>query len=197
MDNEILSKTPPHNYEAEIACLGAILLKNKVYEDVFEKLTHIDFYDRRNQIIAEAIFSIKNKDRNNPIDIITLSNHLKDSNTIVEAGGVDYISSLVDLVPATANAGYYANIIKENSIKRKLIDGANEIISFTQNSDKEIAEIIENSSQIIHEISKKLYSRDFIHIKDILYENLKKMKEDFQIENKSKKGEKKKKENSK
>ncbi|OHD59110.1 MAG: replicative DNA helicase [Spirochaetes bacterium GWF1_41_5] len=177
MDQLTRNKVPPHNYEAEIACLGAIILKNQLADTVFEKIKSDDFYDRRNQLIANSIYSIFNADHHAPIDLITLSNYLKENNLLTDCGGLEYLSTLVDLVPATSNAGYYAGIIRDNAIKRRMMAAGYDIVSLSSDPEQKTAALLEETSRIIHEISQSLYRRDFVHIKEVLLGNVKRMQD--------------------
>lgn len=117
-----IGRIPPHNDEAEVALLGAILLRNKVLEDVLGMIVKEDFYQISHQLIWEAINGLHSEKPGVTIDLVSLSQYMKSTGKLAEAGGAAYVSSLTDSVPSSANAVYYAEIIRNTSIKRKLLN---------------------------------------------------------------------------
>ena len=97
---------PPHNLDAEDSVLGAVMLSPDAANVALEKLTAEDFYKPAHQLIFEAIVSLF--DGNQPIDAITVADHLRRTNQLERIGGVGYITALLDGVPTTSNIGYYA-----------------------------------------------------------------------------------------
>ncbi len=119
---ENAGRIPPNNKEAESALLGAVLLRNKVLDDVQALLRPEDFYVRSNGILWNGILMLRNEKPGVTIDMVSLSTFLAGKGMLQDCGGVAYISSLTNLVPAAANAAYYAQIIKECSRKRQLLE---------------------------------------------------------------------------
>ena len=126
VDPSIL-KVPPQNLEAEQSVLGGILLENGALNPVLEIMAGSDFYSDAHRKIFGGILELS--DRNQPVDLITLSNHLRDKKQLDAVGGVVYLSQLVDNVPSAANIGHYARIVKEKSVLRNLIGTATEILN--------------------------------------------------------------------
>ncbi|OPZ68446.1 MAG: Replicative DNA helicase [bacterium ADurb.Bin478] len=114
-----LYKLPPQNIEAEQSILGSILLENGTINAVQEILNRDDFYSEAHRKIFSAIERMA--DKNEPVDLITLSSALKDQNLLDSIGGAAYLASLVDNVPTAANAANYAKIVKGKSVLRGLI----------------------------------------------------------------------------
>src|SRR5512137_1036765 len=121
-----LYKLPPQNIEAEQSVLGSVLLENSAINRVLEVLSAGDFYNEAHRKIFNVIVELSEK--NEPVDLITLSNALKDKNILDSVGGTTYLASLVDNVPSAANVANYAKIVKEKSILRGLISSATDII---------------------------------------------------------------------
>jgi replicative DNA helicase len=105
-----LHKVPPQNAEAEQSILGSILLDNQALNNVLEILVANDFYSESHRRIFTAIIELS--DKNEPADLITLTNILKNKQQLDGVGGMAYLASLVDNVPSAANVGYYAKIVK-------------------------------------------------------------------------------------
>ena len=115
----LTDKLPPQNLEAERACLGSMLLDREAIEVAIDVLTDEDFYSEQHRIIFRTLLELYA--RSTPVDIVTLTDYLRGSGELDSAGGVGYISSLLDETPTSANAEYYAKIVEQKSLLRKLI----------------------------------------------------------------------------
>ena len=120
------SKIPPQNLEAEQSVVGGILLENEAISKVLETLIPDDFYRESHRKTFNSMIELFEKSE--PIDLITLTNQLK-GNHLDAVGGSAYLSSLVDSIPTAANITYYARIVKEKAILRRLIATATEIVT--------------------------------------------------------------------
>ena len=118
-------RVPPHNDDAEVACLGAVLLDPGALERVIPYLRPDDFYKGAHGRIFRAILGLS--DRNEAIDLITLTEQLRTDSGLDAVGGPGYISSLTSSVPTSANVEYYARIVREMSMRRRLLKMAAEI----------------------------------------------------------------------
>ncbi len=161
-----LHKIPPQNIEAERSILGAVLLENEAVNNVLEILSVNDFYSESHRRIFSAILELYEK--NEPSDLITLSNILKDKNQLDSAGGVSYLASLVDNVPSAANVAYYSKIVKEKAILRGLIGTATEIITKSYATEKDVENILDEAEHAIFEISENKIKPAFYPIKEII-----------------------------
>ena len=121
-DKRTIGRIPPHNDDAEVALLGAVLLRNKALEDVQTVIMKEDFYQRSHRLIWEAITGLHNDRPGITIDFLSLTQYMTKTGKLAEAGGAAYVSSLTDSVPSSVNAVYYAEIIRNTSIKRKLLN---------------------------------------------------------------------------
>lgn len=158
---------PPYSQEAEVACLGSILLKNSLIDDVFAIVTPQDFYDGRHQIIAGGVFEHRSKRGQEPIDIVTLTNQLKAVESLLDAGGAEYLSALISLVPTTTNAEYYARIVSDKSLLRKIIDAGNDIIAYALKEEAEVHQTLNEAQQRLFSIVKEKY-QDFESFNTVL-----------------------------
>lgn len=161
MDKVIL----PHNIEAEKALLGAILIakdKTIVIDEVNQIIKSADFYRKSNQIIYLSILDLFNT--NKDIDSITLTEKLTNTNKLESIGGIAYITDLANCVPSASNIKSYANIVRENAIKRELINAGQKIIQQAQEADGDvdINIVLDNAEKDILEIAKTTNSTDRI-----------------------------------
>ena len=119
-------RLPPQNLEAERSVLGSILLDNEVLHDVVTFLRVQDFYRDAHQVIYAAIRDMYDKSKG--IDVVTLAEELDQRGQLKDVGGDDTLEQIVTSVPHAANAKYYAELVKEKSVNRQLIENATEII---------------------------------------------------------------------
>jgi replicative DNA helicase len=166
-----LHKLPPQNLEAEQSVIGGILLDNQSLNSVLEILDVEDFYSEAHRKIFTAIVELY--DKNEPSDLITLSNILKSKNQLDQAGGVSYLSSLADNVPSAANISHYSKIVKEKAILRRLIGTATEILNKSYNAGTDIDTVLDEAEHAIFEISENKIRPAFSPFKDIIKESVK------------------------
>ena len=174
-------RIPPQNLDAEQAVLGSILLKDKSFSTALELITPSDFYKDGHRIIFEAMIDLFEK--NEPYDLLTLSNHLNDLNKLDVVGGIAYLSSLTSIVPVTANIASYAKIIRQKSILRRLITVNTDIATRCYEDQGDIDVLVDEAEQAIFDIAGSKSSQNFVSIKQIVpqafatVENLFKRKE--------------------
>ncbi len=166
-----LHKVPPQNLDAEQSVLGGILLDNLALNTVLEVLDQSDFYSDAHRKIFAAVIELSN--RNEPCDLITLSNILKDQKRMEQVGGTAYLASLVDNVASAANIAYYAKIIKEKSILRRLIGSATEILNKSYDASMDVDHILDEAEHAIFEISENKIRPSFYPIRDIIKDSFK------------------------
>ncbi len=139
-------KLPPQNIEAEQSVLGGILLENTAIHKVMEILKPDDFYRGSHQKIFDTMIDLFEKDE--PADLITLTNDLRKKEQLDVIGGAAYIASLMDSVPTAANIEYYARIVKEKAILRKLIETSTEIITQSFGDREDVEELLDEAEQM-------------------------------------------------
>ncbi len=162
----LAQRLPPQSLEAEVSVLGGVLLENEALNRVLEVVNQSDFYREAHRQIFSAILDLY--ERNEPADLITLSETLKKRDALEEVGGIEYLNFLANSVPTAANIAYYAKIIKEKSIVRKLINRATEIVSQGYGDTGDVDEFLDRSERLIFEISEDRVRPSFFPIKDII-----------------------------
>jgi replicative DNA helicase len=166
-----LRKVPPQNLEAESSVLGGILLENDAINVVLELLRPEDFYRESHRKIFRAMIELS--ERSEPVDLITLSDFLKNRGDIEAVGGAAYLASLADFVPTAANISFYARIVREKSILRSLITTATEIATRGYQEQGNVEEFLDTAEKVIFEISEKKVKASFVSVGDMITETLK------------------------
>ncbi|PKN35253.1 MAG: replicative DNA helicase [Deltaproteobacteria bacterium HGW-Deltaproteobacteria-19] len=165
-----LHRIPPQNLEAEQSILGGILLDNHALNPVLEVLDSKDFYSEAHRRIFKAIVELS--DRNDPVDLITLSNLLKEKKQLDPVGGTAYLASLVDNVPSAANVAFHARIVKEKAILRGLIGTATEILGKSYDASADVDQVLDEAEHAIFEISERKIRPAFWPFKTIIKESI-------------------------
>lgn len=165
----------PESREAEEAVVGAMLLDREVISEVTEILTEEDFATPQLKEIFAAIMDLFEEGK--PIDVITVSERLRERGSFEAVGGSDYLTSLVINTPTTANATYYAKIVEEKSLLRKLINSSLKIIEKCKSQTERIEDIVDFAEKTIFNVIQNKSSKDFSHLKEILIETYNKIEE--------------------
>jgi replicative DNA helicase len=160
------TKIPPQSLEAEQAVLGAILLENDSLHQVIEVLDESDFYREAHRKIFAAMIALYN--RNEPADLITLTDIITSKAQLEEIGGSSYLSSLVDNIPTAANVLYYAKIVRERAILRKTISAATEIVTRGYEDGQDVEKLLDFAETSIFRISEYQIRPSFIPLRDII-----------------------------
>lgn len=159
-------RVPPQNLEAEQAVLGAILLEAEALITSMERLRAEDFYSVSHQRIYEVMVTLG--EDSEPIDLVTLTARLKDLGQLDEVGGVSYLAKLANSVPTAANVDYYAHIVEEKSMLRRLIRTATQIVSSGYATEDDVGSLLNDAEQRIMELSNRRAAHGFISIRDVL-----------------------------
>jgi replicative DNA helicase len=167
----LAQRIPPQSLDAEVSVLGGILLENEALNRVLEVIHESDFYRESHRKIFSAMLELS--ERSEPTDLITLSEILKKREAFDQVGGIEYLNSLVNSVPTAANISYYAKIIKEKSILRKLINRATEIVSQGYSDSGDVDDFLDRAEHSIFEISEDRVRPSFYPIKDIIKSSFK------------------------
>ncbi len=168
----LAQRLPPQNLEAEISVLGGVLLENEALNRVLEILTPADFYRETHRKIFSAMIQLY--ESGEPADLITLSEVLKKRGELEEVGDIEFLNSLVNSVPTAANISYYAKIIKEKSIVRKLINRATEIVSEGYgNPGGDVDDFLDRAERTIFEISEDRVRPSFYPMREIIKSSFK------------------------
>ena len=170
-----LGKVPPHDVEAEQAVLGSMLTDRDAVISAIEVLKEEDFYRTDNRLIYSAIMNLYN--RAEPIDIITLKAELESLGKFEQVGGMEYLATLPDKVPTTANATKYINIVEEKSTLRSLIKAANEIIDLGYDPTEDVDYVTESAEKKIFNLMQNKDKKSYTPIKDILVDSFTQLEE--------------------
>ncbi len=161
-------RLPPQNLEAEQGVLGSILLDNDVLHEIIPILTVDDFYRDAHQTVYRAIRDLY--DLGKAVDAITLADELTRRDEIQAVGGIEFIAEVVNSVPHSANAKYYADIVRQKSVSRKLIESANEILRDGYSNNFTAEQLLEGAEKRIFEIAEDQTKGDTVELKDVVVE---------------------------
>ena len=161
-----LMKTPPHNLESEQCVIGSIIVEEQTLVPDAEILDREDFYIDAHKVIYDSMIELGNERK--PIDMITLTNRLKEKGYLDQVGGVTYLTSITNMIPTTSNVKVYAEIVKKNSTLRKLIKASNDIISMGYEASDSLDDILNVAEKKIFDISQDRMSQDFKPISEVL-----------------------------
>ncbi len=174
----LYEKVPPQNREAEMSVLGAMFFDEIALAKAIETLTPDFFYDHRHQNIFTAMTTLFS--RNQPIDLITVSEELKKAKQLEELGGISYLTQLTTIVPTAANIDHYARIVKDKALMRKLIQSGTQIVQNSFEADGSARELIDNAEKMIFDIGQSQIENKTVQIKDIIHESMEKIDQLFQ-----------------
>jgi len=144
---------PPHSIEAEQSTLGAMLIERTAVEKVFEILDKEDFYRENHQTLFDVITFLAERDE--PIDLVTVPNELKNRDQLDSIGGMAYLAALFDTVPTAANVEYYAKIVEEKATLRRLISASLEIIGSARGEVEDVGEVLDEAERSIFGVSQQ------------------------------------------
>ena len=173
-------KVPPHNIEAEQAILGGILMNNNAMNQIMDILSPDDFYREANISLFQGMVELYN--RSEPIDVITLSRFLTEKNLLEKVGGIDYLGSLVDAVSTSAGIVYHAEIVKNLSVRRKLISQCSAISESCFQDWERTEDLLETAEQAIYDIADEQVREGFQSIQEVITGSLKKLEASSELE---------------
>ncbi len=163
-----IGKIPPQNLEMEQSLLGALLLDKDAIVKVADIITSDDFYKEAHKLIFEAILGLYEK--REPIDLISLSNRLRERNQLERLGGQAYLSSLANLVPTSSHVVHYAQVVQNKSTLRRLLKAASDITEMAYHESEDVTQLLDHAEQNLFSVSQKFLKRTFIPITDVLSE---------------------------
>ena len=159
-------RLPPQNLEAEQGVLGSVLLDNDVLHDIVGGLVAEDFYRDSHQAIYRAIRDLY--DLGKAVDAITLSDELTRRDQLKQAGGEDYLAEIIHSVPHAANAKYYAQIVREKSVSRLLLDSANETLQEVYSNMFTGQQLVEAAERRVFAIAEDQTKGDTVELRDVV-----------------------------
>ena len=162
-------RVPPHNLDAEVSVLGSMLLSRNAVADIAEVVGPDDFYRGAHRTIFEASRDLYN--RGEPLDTVTLADELDRRGSLDDVGGVVALTGIVQQVPTAANALYYARIVAEQSLRRRLIDAGTSITRLGYQPEHGVDEAVDAAEQAIFDVAQRGRTTDIQAIKPLLHES--------------------------
>lgn len=173
MSDPFMDRVPPHNQEAEQSVIGAIFLEPPALITAAEVLVPEDFYRTAHQRIFQTM--IRLSDQGKAIDVVTVTEELSAKKELEDVGGIAYLSELANAVPTAANIVYYARIVEEKALLRRLIRVATSIVEDGFTREDEVAAVLSEAEKKMMDVSSRKNAGDFQNIKDVLvqtYDNI-------------------------
>lgn len=159
-------RTPPYDNVAEQSVLGGMMLSKDAIADVVEVLRGNDFYKPAHESIYEAIMSLYGKGE--PADAITVADELTKRGELERTGGPAYLHSLISSVPTAANAGFYAEIVQERAVLRRLVTAGTKIVQLGYSQDGEVEVLVNEAQSEIMTVAERRNSEDYVVLKDVV-----------------------------
>ncbi|MGI8993715.1 MAG: replicative DNA helicase [Nocardioidaceae bacterium] len=159
-------RTPPQDEHAEQSVLGAMLLSKDAIADVVEAIRGSDFYRPAHELIYDAVLDLYG--RGEPADAITVSAELTRAGDLARTGGAPYLHTLVAGVPVAANAGYYAGIVREKAILRRLVDAGTKIVQIGYAAEGQVDDVVDQAQAEVYAVTDRRTSEDYAPLSDIM-----------------------------
>ena len=159
-------RTPPQDVLAEQSVLGGMLLSKDAISEVVEILRERDFYRPAHELIYDAILDLYS--RGEPADPVTVSAELTKRGDLTRAGGAPYLHTLISSVPTAANASYYAKIIRERAIMRRLVEAGTKIVQLGYTIEGEVDDAVNQAQAEVHSVTERRAAEDYIQLSELL-----------------------------
>ncbi|WP_411732827.1 replicative DNA helicase [Paeniglutamicibacter sp.] len=159
-------RTPPQDLVAEQSVLGGMMLSKDAIADCVEVLRGLDFYRPAHEAIYEAIIDLYG--RGEPADAVTVSDLLTKRGEITRIGGPAYLHTLIQSVPTAANAGFYAEIVRERAVLRRLVDAGTKIVQLGYSQDGEVDAIVNEAQAEVYKVAERRTAEDYVPLRDII-----------------------------
>ncbi|WP_019180516.1 replicative DNA helicase [Microbacterium yannicii] len=153
-------RTPPHDLLAEQSALGGMMLSKDAVADVIETLRGTDFYIPKHELIFEAILTLYS--HGEPTDVVAVTDELIKTGELQRAGGADYLHTLTSIVPTAANAGYYASIVSERALLRRLVEAGTKIVQMGYSGQGEALDLVNNAQAEIYSVTGTEAAEDYV-----------------------------------
>ncbi len=163
-------KVLPHNIDAEKSVLGAMLIDEEAIALAVEILDETWFYEETHRKIYQSIIQLY--DQRKRVDLVTLSDKLKNEGLLESIGGVSYLSTIMDFVPTSAHVEHYAQIVKERGVLRRLIQNATQIISSCYQPNGIVEDVVDSAERLIFEVADLKERQQSVHIKDLVKDSI-------------------------
>jgi replicative DNA helicase len=160
------TQNPPQSLDVEASLLGSLLIDSDAFIKIGDQLQADDFFDERHRLVYAAMKTLH--DKRSPIDILTLSEQLKNAGRLDVIGGASYLTELTNIVPTAEHLEQYANIVAEKAIRRRLIIASEDIASVSLDENKSLQELIEEAETRLFDVSQKHVRQDITSLESIL-----------------------------
>ena len=172
-----MDKVPPQNLEAEQSTLGSMMIDRSALEKGVDILRPEDFYRDAHQVIFDALISLA--ERNEPVDIVTVQEELRTRKQLDAVGGTEYLMALIDSVPTAANLEYYAHIVEEKAILRRLIDACTQITSQSHGQVEDVDAVVDQAERAIFQVSQKRMGQYFTPLGPLAQKGFERIEEQY------------------
>ncbi|MDX6374762.1 MAG: replicative helicase [Nocardioidaceae bacterium] len=159
-------RTPPQDMAAEQSVLGAMMISKDAIADVAEVLRGVDFYRPSHETIHDAIIDLYG--RGEPADMVTVANELQRRGELQRVGGAPYLHTITSSVPIAANASYYAGIVREKAILRRLVDAGTRIVQFGYAGEGDVDDLVDRAQAEVYQVTDKRNSEDYAPLSEIM-----------------------------
>lgn len=166
--SEDFGRQPPQDAAAEQAVLGGMLLSKDAIADVLERLRPGDFYRPANQLVYDAILDLYS--RGEPADAVTVAAELDRRGLLRRVGGAPYLHTLISTVPTAANAGYYAGIVSEKALLRRLVEAGTRVVQYgyAGSEGADVNEVVDRAQAEIYDVTERRTAEDFVPLEELL-----------------------------
>ncbi|WP_199732087.1 replicative DNA helicase [Cellulomonas triticagri] len=160
-------RTPPQDLDAEQSVLGGMMISKDAIADVVEEIRGTDFYRPAHEAIYDAVLDLYG--RGEPADAVTVADELTKRGEIGRIGGVPYLHTLISMVPTAANAGYYARIVRERAVLRRLVEAGTRIVQLGYATDGgDVEEIVNNAQAEVYAVSDRRTTEDYHRLGEVV-----------------------------
>ena len=168
-------RIPPQDLTAEKSLLGAILLDDKSFPEILERIKTGDFYEERHNLVYKAMTTLYQQHK--PIDLLTLTAELRAEKNLKKVGGSPYLTELTNFVPTASHILAYADLVEKTALRRKLISVGTEIAENAYEEDAEVGVLIGAAEKALFEVSDKTVKTDYTALEDLLADAFDRMEE--------------------
>src|SRR5687767_937607 len=163
-------RVPPHNVEAEESVLGSMLLSKDAIAEVLELLREDDFYRPAHRTVFRSILELYG--HGDAVDAVTVQEELRRNGSLADIGGAPFLHTLVASVPTAANASYYARIVKEAGVLRRLIDVGTQIVQLGFETPQDVERAVDGAESLVYQVAQGRVTEDYHSLRDVITETL-------------------------
>ncbi len=163
-------RVPPHNVEAEESVLGSMLMSKDAIAEVLELLREEDFYRPAHRTVFRSVLELYSHGQ--AVDAITVAEGLRRNGELADVGGAPFLHTLVSSVPTAANAAFYARIVKEAGILRRLIDVGTRIVQLGYETPQDIERAVDEAESLVYRVAQGRVTEDYQSLREVLTSTL-------------------------